>query len=175
MTKEEWRDVPGYEGWYQVSNLGQIRRIAPGKSTFVGRILNPKTDDHGYIRITLHKKGRGKTIRIHRIIMETFHGECPSGMEVNHKNGDKTDNRLSNLEYVTLQENMHHSWNVLGRPNMAKGEGHGMSKLTDNDVREIRRLFETGQYTKVAIGKMFNVTHKAIERVVTRRNWKHVK
>ena len=171
---EIWRDVVGYEGWYQVSDMGRVRRVAPGKSTYVGRILDPKEDDHGYIRVTLHRNGTGKEGRVHRLVMAAFLGECPPGKEVNHKSGDKTDNRLENLEYTTLQENMRHAWHVLGRPNMTKGEGHPAAKLTDNEVREIRRLFATGRFTKVKLGKMFNVSHKTIERIVTHDTWKHI-
>ncbi len=174
MSNEEWRDVVGYESWYQVSDLGRVKRIAPGKSTYVGRILAPKQDDHGYIRVTLHVNGRGREIRIHRLVMIAFVGDCPPGKEVNHKNGDKTDNRLKNLEYVTLQENMNHAWYVLGNRNIVKGEKSPNAKLTDNDVREIRRLFATGHYTKVALGKTYGVTHKTIERIVNRRLWKHI-
>jgi hypothetical protein len=99
--KEEWRDVVGYEGWYQVSNMGRVKRIAPGKSTLPGHILTPAYNSDGYTYVNLCAGTKKKAGKVHRLVAMAFLGNPPKGSEVNHKNLDKADNRLENLEYNT--------------------------------------------------------------------------
>ena len=112
--KEVWKDIPGYEGYYQASNLGRIKSLERKieYSNQQDRImkekimkLNPTT--RGYIRICLRKEGIAKNHFVHRLITSTFIGE--SNLHVNHIDGVKTHNNINNLEYVTLQDNVAHA------------------------------------------------------------------
>lgn len=105
---EIWKDIEGFEG-HQVSNEGQVRRF--GKTDRLGRkwedkILSPFTNKHGYKIISLRKDGVKKYFQIHRLVYETFCGKIPSGMQVNHINENKSDNRLCNLNLMTPKENV---------------------------------------------------------------------
>lgn len=100
---EIWKDVPNYEGIYQVSNLGRI------KSNYKNNILKPSVDRFGYVRFSATKNKKQRTIRIHRLVIEVF-DPINSMMQVNHINGDKKDNRLCNLEWCTDSENKIHAY-----------------------------------------------------------------
>ena len=108
---EIWKDIPGYEGYYQVSSLGAVRSLER-KSNFNNMIhkgitMRPRIDHHGYMLVKLSRCNIGKNINIHRLVAMAFLGHTPCGHEVvvNHINGDKTDNRLFNLELVTNRHN----------------------------------------------------------------------
>ena len=173
---EIWKDVVGYEGMYQVSDRGRARRISKGPGTYPGRLLKPYTDAYGYLRVDLRCNGKRKNATVHRLVAEAFLGPAPSPKhEVNHKNGDRVDNRVENLEWVTRSENLTHAFRVLGsRHGISQGEAHGQAKLTRRDVVEIRRLWATGDYTQAELGEMFGVTQSTIHLIVTRKHWKHV-
>lgn len=115
-----WKDVPEYEGYYMVNEDGQIMSVPrcvlckDGKTKQVKqRILKPAKYRNGYLFILLCKGGTKKQRMIHRIVMEAFYGK--SQLEVNHKDGNKANNALANLEYVTHSENQLHSYRVLKR------------------------------------------------------------
>ena len=102
MNKEIWKNIKDYEGLYQNSNLGRVRSLKHGKI----RILKPNKVK-GYLCVYLCKDGKKKQFLVHRLIWETFNGEIPEGMEVNHINENKTDNRLKNLNLMTHFDNVH--------------------------------------------------------------------
>ena len=110
MSREIWKPIPGYTN-YKVSNLGRVKSIyrASCKNQFFeGRILTPIRNNGGYLKVNLSKDGVRKEGKIHRLVLSAFVGECPEGMVVNHIDEDKTNNCLSNLEYVTPKENSNH-------------------------------------------------------------------
>jgi hypothetical protein len=170
---EEWRDIPGYEGWYQVSNFGQVRRMRKTTNTKPYRILKPVLQKTGYLHVSLYKFGKQAQHSIHRLVCMAFHGIPPEGYCVNHKDGNSTNNHASNLEWTSYGGNLQHAYDVLDRPRNS-GQSHGMSKLQDKDATEIRRLYETGQYTQRKIADMFGVGPDQISRIVTRSRWRHV-
>ena len=99
---ENWKDVAGYEGRYQVSNCGRVKNIR------TGRVLRPAKNSRGYLRVLLCKDNEKKNRSVHRLVALAFVPSEREGLEVNHKNGVKTDNRAENLEWVTRSENMVH-------------------------------------------------------------------
>lgn len=176
MIKEEkWKDVVGYEGLYQVSNLGRVKRIGKAPGTVPGYILSTPLNSDGYPICCLHNNGR-KTTRVHRIVARAFLGTPPTNKpEVNHLDGNKSNNRIENLEYTSRSENLKHVFRCLGRePVRICGEKSGKNAITEEDVREIRKL--AGQkipYSKIE--KLYPIGKAQIRRIVILEKWKHVK
>jgi len=119
---EEWKDIKGYEGLYQVSSYGRIKSIDrpipyKGRSDknriIKGKMKVPTTTDKGYLKVTIFKNGKGKTREIQRIVAETFIPNPLNKEQVNHIDGNKTNNHVENLEWATVHENMWHSVHVL--------------------------------------------------------------
>jgi hypothetical protein len=113
-SSEEWRSVPGYEGLYEASDLGQVRSLdrvvaagtAPFQATRRGRVLQPYVNRHGYPVVSLSKDGeKRRTISVHKVILQTFRGARPEGLISRHLNGNRLDSRLENLAYGTHSEN----------------------------------------------------------------------
>lgn len=174
---EKWRDIVGYEGWYQVSNLGRVKRVKSGPNTYTGRILKTFSS-RGYPMVWLYKDGKSDAVSVHTLVLEAFGNSRPSGYECNHKNGDKSDNRMENLEWVTHSENMKHAYRVLGRrqggQENRKGENNNNARQTTQEVLKIRELYEAGEHTQRELGKMFGCSDVNICYIVNRRTWKHV-
>lgn len=119
--KEIWKDIKGYEGYYQVSNFGRVKRLARkttrnnGKSenanyTLKERIKKPQIQTQGYLHVVLYKDGFCKTCRLNRLVAEAFVENPESKKEVNHKDGNKLNNNADNLEWVTSSENIRHAY-----------------------------------------------------------------
>jgi hypothetical protein len=163
---ESWKQIDGL--LYEVSDLGRVRRSAPGRGTFVGRIIKPNLTKGGYWNIGIGRKSGGRTRLVHQLVAEAFLGRCPDGQEVNHKNGVKTDNHASNLEYVTRSENAKHAFRIgLCRPHVAVfGPSHHNAKLSEMDVRVIRRLGESCVLSLAEMALLFGVYKQHIWRIV---------
>ena len=171
-TKERWRAVVDYEGLYEISDFGRVRSAIDRKNTFKGKILKQETGVWGYKRVRLYKNGKSQAIKVHKIVITAFIGRRPDGKEVNHKDGDKTNNWLDNLEYVTPSENIRHAY----RTGLAsqRGEKNANSKLTEDDVHEIRRLLLKGM-TQKTIAAMFNVSQQRISSINVGDSWAYLK
>lgn len=102
MENEIWKDIPGYEGLYQASNLGRIRSLKYDKV----RIMKPQRSGKGYYKVILCLNSVFSHARIHRLVWSAFNGPIPEGLEINHKDEDKANNALLNLELVTRKENV---------------------------------------------------------------------
>ena len=149
--KEEWKDIEGYEGFYQVSNLGRIKSIEretySGHNYSVRRIEKEMISTgyktkNGYVYQTLLKNGQRKTFKLHRLVAQVFIPNPYNKPQVNHIDGDKTNNRSDNLEWVTRKENLNHAYKT------------GLSKicpvlqydLDNNFIREFRSIDEATRY-----------------------------
>lgn len=108
LAVEEWRTIPGWDD-YRVSNLGRVRRVRSQYGNPASRILASKFAGNRYPLVVLKSNGRSRTINVHRLVADAFIGTCPPGKQVNHKDGDKTNSRATNLEYVTPKENVQHA------------------------------------------------------------------
>lgn len=119
MNREEiWKDIENYDGVYQVSNLGRVRtkdRMIERKyhNGYVrkGQIIKLQKDKDGYLKIHLYKNGKPKMYRVNRLVAETFISNPNNLSQVNHKNLDKQDNRVENLEWISAIDNVRHAAN----------------------------------------------------------------
>jgi hypothetical protein len=161
--KEIWKDVPEYEGHYQVSNLGRVKSLKRGKN----KILKTRDNGRGYMQVSLRKEGERKRFLVHRLVMFTFLGE--SDMDVNHINGIKTDNHLENLEYCTRSENIQHAYDIGLR---LKGEKHFASKLTRACVERIKYGHQDASQREIA--RIYGITQSQVSRIRLGRLWKHI-
>lgn len=103
--KETWKDIPGYKGLYKISNTGKVKSMNY-RHTGVPHILAPRKDNSGYQRVQLcnsDKKHRDRTV--HRLVWEAFNGPIPEGLQINHRDENKSNNSLRNLEVVTPKQN----------------------------------------------------------------------
>ncbi len=141
-----------------------------GKS---GRIMKPALDSNGYMRTMLvDNEGKNRTIKVHRIIAQTFIENPHQLKEVNHINGQKSDNRVSNLEWVSHQQNIRHSFDNGLQNN--KGENNPTSKLSEKDVLEIRAKFKPRVYGRKKLAEEYKVKISTIKDVILRRSWMHI-
>lgn len=134
-----------------------------------GRPIGSVSTD-GYLQIDGRTRGMG-LLSVHRVIWESVHGPIPEGMQINHINGVKADNRISNLELVTQSENMRHAF-ALGLKTH-EGEAHPSARLTDEIVKIIRRECARG-VSQLALAERFGVRRRTINDVVRRQTWSHV-
>jgi len=100
---EYFKDVPGYEGFYQISNYGRVLSVRREK------LMSLVSTADGYKKLIFRVNKKQKCFLVHRLVMLTFHGKCPQGLVVNHKNFKRDDNRLCNLEYISINENIKYS------------------------------------------------------------------
>lgn len=167
---ETWKSVP-FAPAYDVSDQGNVRRVAPSVRKRDYGPINGSLTYQGYRTVTLRVGAlRLKPRFVHRIVMEAFYGA--SDLPVNHKNGQKHDNRLENLEYVTAAENRKHAKDVLDA--YPKGVGHPNSKLTESDIPKIRAMIAAGLPDKV-IAPVFDCTSANIYVIRKNKGWTHVK
>lgn len=173
MSDEIWRDIEGYEGLYQASSYGRIRALIKRNNTYPkDGILKGGLNKRGYFHYILtDRNGNRKIFKAHRLIASVFIGKCPDGMLVNHKDAIKTNNHIDNLEYATQKENIHHSMLLGLHP---KGMRQGQSKLTDDQIQEIRTKYIPHVVSQSMLAREYGVSKTLIRQIIKRRSWKHV-
>jgi hypothetical protein len=158
-----WKEIPGYENRYRISSKGEILSIK--RNT----ILKPYQSGN-YARASLSKDGKVMAFSVHRLVLLAFIGDSP--LQVNHKDGNKKNNSLSNLEYVTASQNSLHAYGI-GLQISQKGENHGRHKLTEKEVLEIKELNKKGEQNRT-LAKKYNISIRTIRRIVSNTTWKHI-
>lgn len=162
---EQWKDVAGYEGLYQVSNLGRIRNRK--------KAILSQRDCHGYLRVSLCKNNSYKHFRAHSLVLNAFSREKKPGEQARHLNGRRADNKIGNLVWGTPKQNMEDQ-KLHGT--LAMGERSGKSKLSNKDIAYIRKNYVwrcqvNGSY---ALGRKFKTTASNIRAILDNKTWKHL-
>jgi|JI10StandDraft_1071094.scaffolds.fasta_scaffold08998_15 hypothetical protein len=171
---EEWRQIPGLPS-YEASDLGRIRSLKSGRGVInpIGHVLSSCPDLKGYQLVNCRIDGMSRTQRVHRLIARAFIGEIPNGHQINHINGKKDDNRLVNLEIVSPSQNLRHRHEVLKIDIKWRGSRHGLSKLTESNVKKIRARHQQGELL-ASLAKAYGVTTGTISAAIHRKTWTHV-
>lgn len=170
--REKFKSIIGYEGLYSVSNCGRIRSDRNTSNTFKGKMLMDRLTQNGYCLVNLFighgKKGRNK--RIHCLVAEAFIGPRPLRHDVNHKDGNKRNNRLTNLEYITRSENMLHA---VKNGCHKIGSQHGAAKMDEEGVLRMRQLKVNG--VKIhELSYIFEISLSTVYKIINRKIWKHI-
>lgn len=175
--KEEWKAVIGYAGWYLISNRGRVMRTNTGKGAIPGRILKHHLTRKGYHVVKLFKGSRStaKTITVHRLVAAAFIGVRPDFHEVNHKDANKDNNTVGNLEYLTTRENILHAIeNGCHFMPDNSGSSNGMAKLNEGVVRALR-LEGPRTYSEIKIiAERLNVSGTTVRNALIGKTWAHV-
>jgi len=161
----EMKDVKGYEGRYMVTRDGRVY------STYKKGFLRFKTDKDGYKAVCLQKDGTKKYYLVHRLVAETYLENPFNLPTVNHKDGNKANNNVDNLEWCTFSDNLKHAYRMNLRSN--KGSKSPTSKLNEDDVRLIKRLLRMGLDPR-EIAKQYNVVPGTIYNIKSLRSWSHI-
>lgn len=163
LPHEEWRDVVGYEGLYQVSNYGRMKSLIWNG----GRLINPCLHTGGYMLVGLYKNGKRKNHFVHVLVAKAFVPNPFIKPQVNHIDGDKTNNQVENLEWVTGSENSRHAQRI-GLIKYEMGSTHKNSKLTAEQVRYIREHYipYNHEFSSTALAKRFGVDGETILNVI---------
>lgn len=167
-----WKPVYEYEGVYEVDDSGNIKRIAAARGAKPGRILKQTNHNHGYLSVVLSNKNKKKSCLVHRIVYEAFFGPIPDNKEINHKDGNKKNNNINNLDCVTSTENNNHAVDI-GLVNNT-GENNPMAKLTEDKVKKIKLLYKPREYGYKRIAKDVGVTWECVRDIVKGYTWKHI-
>jgi len=176
--EEIWKDIQGYEGLYQISNLGRVKSFPRltnrGSGSYITkeRILKNTLMTIGYNRVELSINSERKFYSIHRLVAIHFIANPENKPQVNHINGIKHDNRIKNLEWCTAIENSRHAFKT-GLHGSRKGEKHSKSKLKDTDIYKIKALLKNNISCK-EISMLFSVSPQAISDIKFGRNWTHL-
>lgn len=176
---EEWKDIPGFNS-YQVSNLGNIRtigRMVVNKGQFERKIsarnLAPMNNGRGYLAASIQIKGQGKkNLYIHRLVASLFIPNPDNLPEVNHIDGDKSNNNISNLEWVSTQQNRDHA---VRTGLIRRGERIHSSKLTADQVLLIYdTVIKNPSINKSELGRKYGINCTTVIKIQRKQRWKHL-
>jgi hypothetical protein len=184
MKKETWVDIKGFEDLYQVSDSGKVRSKNRSELNSLGYLRNYKQKElkskynkvTGYNYIILYKNNKGYTFSIHRLVALNFL-EKDNFNIVNHKNGNKTDNRVENLEWCDTSHNHKHAFDIGLRDRHKSsrlGSDNSNAKLTEDNVLKIVSLIEDGSFSIKEIASMFNIHWSIVYKIKAKKVWKHV-
>lgn len=176
---EIWKSVNGFEDYYMVSTSGRIKvlerltssnRLRKSLCLKQARSYSKRRKQKTYFHLCFIKNKIRTNHLVHRVVLEAFTPNIENKLECNHVNGDILDNRIENLEWNTRSENVLHAYRLKLCPH---GETHNFSKLTRNEVLEIRRLSKIS-YKNRKLADKFNMSMSTINRIVKGKTWKHL-
>jgi hypothetical protein len=166
MAEEQWKKIPGYAGWYDVSDLGRVRSWRKGR--WLGRRTTPKllkisTHKKGYLQVGLSVNGSSVTHKVHYLVLLSFVGPRPEGLDTDHWDSNRANNRLDNLRYLSHLDN-------IKRSKILRGTERCNSKLQEADVLIIRERYRKGElYVQIALD--YAVTAYHISSIVRGKKW----
>lgn len=181
MTKEIWKKIPNYPK-YSISTEGKIRSSS-------GKILKASFGGRYHV-VTLYRNGKAWTAKVHRLVLTAFIGHPPTSKhECAHWDGDRINNRLSNLRWATRLENEQdkdrHGRRPRGKSHrqswdpsvVLRGEQHGMAKLNNNVVKSLRRKYSSKKLrwkTYFRLGESYGVSSASIRNAIIGTTWRHI-
>ena len=173
MVDEEWENVVGFEDYFMVSNYGHVW------SKRTNKFLIPVKNKAGYLTIPTKiggRQGKAYCLRVHRMVAEAFISNPDEKPFINHIDCDKTNNHVSNLEWCTNEENEYHAYTngLLSLGRKIKGSEVGTSKLTEEQIKEIRERKQQEKITQKELAKEYGVSRATIKDIIHYRYWKHV-
>lgn len=157
--KEIWKDIKGYRGRYQISNLGRVKSLAR-KHSLRDRILKPSLNSYGYLHVGLSKLNKNKTVQIHIIVAKHFCVKSRKHNQINHKDGNKSNPKASNLEWCTGKENIQHALHTLKRVFGSK------PLLNVTDILVIKIMYESKKFLLKDIAEYYGVSISTISRIL---------
>ena len=171
-TQEEWKPIKEYEGLYEVSSRGRVKRLGRIVTDSLGRerlikeiMLTPQVNiKTGYVYIHIGKREQRRLVSLHRLVAKAFIPKEEGKPYVNHIDGDKENNNVENLEWVTAQENTQHAYEKGLLKNY--GEGNGASVLTDEQAKRIRVLYRQKSYTQDELAELYGVSQGTVSYIV---------
>lgn len=170
---EIWKPVPGFEGRYEVSSAGRVRsldRVSVGRDGVAKRMqgvmLSTRPNTGGYPCVRL---GRESPVMVHQLVAAAFIGPRPEGLYVCHRDGNRCNNRPSNLRYDTPKANQQ---DRIAHGTLNRGNDLPQAKLNIEQVRSIKSLL--GSVTHRVLAERFGVSKAAIYRIASGKNWKYV-
>lgn len=170
---EIWKDISGYEGLYQVSNKGRVKSTGGRHGGFSCDIILKSHFQKGYHKLRLYKDNTWHNFLVHRLIAIAFIPNPYNKPYINHINGNRSDNRIENLEWCTQKENIVHA-HLLNLCPIRNGESIGTSKLKEFEAIEVYKLYHSKKYTNAQIAKMFNIDPTNVSTIGLRKSWKHL-
>lgn len=169
---EIWKEYYFFDTKYFVSNFGNFKNKN-------NKLLQQHIDKDGYLRVRLvnkYKDTKDKRLHklSHRVVYYCFGNNIENfdNLTVNHKDGNKLNNNIYNLELISAKENNYHAYRTGLKNN--KGENHGKSIRKNNEIIKIRKLYFNQKYTQEKIAEMFNTTQSRISEIITYKTWKHI-
>lgn len=179
---EEWRPVKGYEDRYEISNFGRLktltRVVKEHRRSYVrkGKIMNKYSNKDGYYRVKLYNgDATFKNESVHRLVLEAFIPNPNNYLEVNHIDGNPSNNYVENLEWCSKEQNVKHAYDTgLKKKENYIGEGNKTSKLKEEDIISIREEYGTGTTSYSKLAEKYNVVMSNIWSIINRKTWSHV-
>lgn len=174
---EIWKDIENFKN-YQVSNLGNVRSLDRveffGCHTRIrkGTLFTPQVNRDGYLKVGIRQNGKYVLKSIHRLVAEAFLPNENNLPQVNHKNGNKQDNTVSNLEWISAKDNCIHAIKT-NLYQTARGESSNRSHLTESDIIKIREIYQSiKNYCEVA--RIFKISEATARAIIKRETWRHI-
>lgn len=175
---EVWKPVVGFEGFYEVSNMGRVRSVARrvlhkrAGSTRISpsRILRPALRAYGYLGLQLSVRGKQSSHYVHALVLRAFVGPRPDGTEACHCNGVATDNRACNLRWDTKSENNKDRFRHGYVAPVRRGEDAANAKLSNTKAQKIREMLASGM-TQKQVAAVFGIGQSTVSRVKLRKVW----